>query len=72
MRRGSFAYGSRVIGSAISQTSESVGASVDGSRIALDASGISSMSDSGDPLPAADRGAVEAEAFVERGLVERR
>ena len=33
-------------GSAISQTSESVGASVNGSRIALAGSGISSMSDS--------------------------
>jgi hypothetical protein len=46
MRRGSFAYGSRVTGSAISQISESVGASVNGSRIAEDASGMSSMSDS--------------------------
>ena len=45
-RRGSLAYGLRVIGSAISQISESVGASVKGSRIADEASGISSMSDS--------------------------
>jgi hypothetical protein len=44
--RGSFAYGSRVTGSAISQTSESVGVSVAGSRIALEASGMSSMSES--------------------------
>ena len=44
--RGSFAYGARVIGSAISHTSESVGASVAGSRIAEDASGMSSMSES--------------------------
>ena len=46
MRRGSFAYGCLVIGSAISQMSDSVGASVNGSRIAEAASGISSMSDS--------------------------
>ncbi len=43
-RRGSFAYGSSVTGSAISQRSESVGASVNGSRIAVDASGIRIMS----------------------------
>ena len=43
-RRGSFAYGSSVTGSAISQSSESVGTSVNGSRIAVDASGIRIMS----------------------------
>ena len=48
-RRGSFAYGSCVIGSTISQMSDSVGASVNGSRIALDGSGMSSMSDSAMP-----------------------
>ena len=68
---GRCAYGSRVIGSTISQMSESVGTSVNGSRIAVAGSGIRSMSRLGDPLPAADRGAVEAEAVVERRLVER-
>jgi len=69
-RRGSLAYGSRVIGSAISQISESVDASVKGSRIADEASGISSMSDSEMPC---QRGSTsrQAEAVVERGLVER-
>jgi hypothetical protein len=42
-------YPSFVTGSAISQTSESVGASVNGSSTALAASGISSMSDSAIP-----------------------
>ena len=71
IRRGSFAYGSRVIGSTTSQMIESVGASVNGSsdrgvglrhqqHVAL-----------GDPLPAADRRAVEAEALVERLFAER-
>ena len=45
-RRGSREYPSLVIGSAISQISDSVGASVPGSRMAEVGSGISSMSDS--------------------------
>jgi len=44
--RGSFAYGSRVTGSITSHTSESVGAAVAGSMIAVSACGIRSMSDS--------------------------
>ena len=42
--RGSFAYGAYVPGSTISQTSDSVGTSVNGSRIAVDASGMRIMS----------------------------
>src|SRR5438045_8548635 len=52
IRRGSFAYGARVIGSAISHRSESVGTAVNGSRIADDASGMSNMSDSEIPFQA--------------------
>ena len=43
-RRGSLSYGSRVIGSRISQTSDRVGASVNGSSMAVEASGMRSMS----------------------------
>jgi len=45
-RRGSPVYDSRVTGSTISQITDSVGVSQNGSRSAVDATGISSMSDS--------------------------
>ena len=59
-----------MIGSAISQISESVGASVKGSRIARRRVRHQQHVRLGDPLPAADRRAVEAQAVVEGGLVE--
>ena len=69
-RRGSFAYGSRVSGSAISQISESVGTSVDGIEDRARRVRHQQHVALGDPLPAADRRAVEAEPLLERGLVE--
>ncbi len=48
-RLGSRAYGSRVSGSAISQTNETVGSAAKGSTIAVAGSGMSSMSDSSIP-----------------------